>query len=451
MLGLSIACARCHDHKYDAIPQRDYWGLYSILDSTTYAFPGVETFPRPHDFVALGSSDNQSKLSDWENKIKEAHTQIRELRFGNLRHAPDAKDRIQMLSNSVLALELRPPDVPKAYGVRDGEGRNARIHYKGDARILGEEAPRRWLTLFGGQEIPAGEQGSGRRQLAGWITDPANPLTARVMVNRIWQWHFGQPLVPTPNDFGVRGEAPTHPELLDWLAARFVESGYSVKKMHKLIMLTRAYQLASSHHRGNAAIDPKNAFLWRFNRRRLEAEEVRDSMLAVSGKLDPLPGAGHPFPPVHQWRFSQHRQFFAHYDHDKRSIYLMHQRLRKHPLLELFDPADPNASTPGRSANITALQALALMNNEWVHTQADAMAVRVGMAHTGAAARVGYAYQLALGRHATPAEELEGSAYIEKARLALAGSGLPSERIPRSALASYLRVLLSSDEFFFVD
>lgn len=451
MLGLSVSCARCHDHKFDPIPQRDYFGLYGIFASTVYTFPGVETVPRPHDYIALGGPDKQKSLSEWEDTLKATYDKIRELRFGSGRNAANSRQEIEKLKNEVLALELTPPDIPKAYAVKEGAGNNALMHYKGDPKKLRDEAPRKWLTILGGQELPANEKGSGRRQLAAWITDPANPLTARVMANRIWHWHFGKGLVATPNDFGSRGEAPTHPELLDWLTSRFAESGYSVKKMHKLIMLTRAYQMASGHDDASFKADPKNAYLWRFDRRRLEAEEVRDSFLAVSGQLNPVPGGPHPFPPLHQWTFTQHRQFFATYDHNKRSVYLMQQRLKKHPLLELFDPADPNASTGVRNASVTPLQALSLMNSEFVHTQADHLAVRVGMAYPDSAARIRHAYKLAFGRPPTAVEIGEGSEYLIKALAALNQSDLPVERRGRAALSSYLRVLLSSDEFFFVD
>jgi hypothetical protein len=450
-LGMTVSCARCHDHKFDAIPQRDYFGWYGIFDSTIYTFPGVETVPRPHDFVAL-SPARQKNLSAWEDKIKEAYAKIRELRFGAGRNKPNSREEIEQLKSQVLALEINPPDIPKAYAVKEGNGHNALMHVKGDPKKLRDEVPRRsGLSVLDGPEIPVSEKGSGRRQLADWLTDPKNPLSTRVMANRIWQWHFGKGIVPTPNDFGVRGEAPTHPELLDFLASRFAEYGYSVKRMHKLVMLSRAYMLASTHSEANAKADPKNEFLWRFDRRRLEAEEIRDSLLAVSGQLDSVPGGEHPFPPLHKWTYTQHKQFFAVYDHNKRSVYLMQQRLRKHPLLELFDPADPNASTGARNSSITALQALAVLNNDFFHTQADQMAVRVGMAYSDMPSRIGYAYKLAFGRPAAPAEVAEGSRYVTQARLALTDSGLPAERHQRAALASYLRVLLSSDEFFFVD
>ncbi|MDX2150245.1 MAG: PSD1 and planctomycete cytochrome C domain-containing protein [Bryobacteraceae bacterium] len=450
MLGLTVSCARCHDHKFDAIPQTDYFGWYGIFDSTVYTFPGVETFPRPHDYVALRGAADQKRIDDWETRLRGVHQDIRFLRFGEGRFRPTAREELKKLNAEALSIEIAPPDVPKAYAVKEGIGRNARMHYKGDPRIQGEEAPRGWLTVLGGGTI-AEEIGSGRRQLADWITDPKNPLTARVMVNRIWQWHFGKGLVPTPNDFGVRGEAPSHPELLDWLAARFAESNYSVKAMHKLMLTSRAYRLASAHIAANAEKDPNNTYLWRANRRRLQAEEIRDAMLAVSGQLDPTPGGAHPFPKLHEWTYTQHRQFFARYDHNQRSVYLMQQRLRKHPLLELFDAADPNASTAARSESVTALQALALTNSEFVHQQADALAVRVGMAHSDTPSRLQHAHRLALGRPATPLEIAQGTQYLLSAKLALKDSPLPDEQKPRAALASYLRALLSSDEFFFVD
>lgn len=451
VLGLTISCARCHDHKFDAIPQRDYYGIYGIFQSTVYAFPGVETFPRAHDLTALGGPDQQKRQSEWEHKLIALQDEIRELRFGKRRGEANSRAEIQRLEAESLAHEMRMPDLPRAYAVREGKPGNAKIQIKGDPRKLGEEVPRGFLTLLGGQKLPASEAGSGRRQLAEWITDPANPLTARVMANRVWQWHFGKGIVPTPNDFGTRGLPPTHPELLDWLTSRFVESGYSVKALHKFIMLSRAYRLAAANTPANLAIDPKNEFLWRFDRRRLDSDEIRDSVLAVSGKLDPAPGAAHPFPPMREWRYTQHKQFTAVYETDRRSVYLMQQRIRKHPLLEVFDPPDPNVSTAARGQSITPLQALSMMNSEFLHTHADQLAVRVGMARQDTPGRIQHAYRLAYGRPATPAELVEGAAYIARAQAALKSSGIEPERQPRAALASYMRVLLASDEFFFVD
>jgi hypothetical protein len=274
---------------------------------------------------------------------------------------------------------------------------------------------------------------------------------ARVMVNRIWQHHFGKGIVGTPNDFGARGDRPTHPELLDYLAARFRESGYSVKAMHRLIMKTRAYQTAAGTDPKNERLDAKNDFLWRFDRRRLDAEEVRDAILSVAGDLDPTMGGPHPFPPEVSFKFTQHRQFFAVYDTRQRSVYLMQQRLRKHPFLDTFDGADPNTSTAKRMPGETSLQALAMINSTFLDEQADLLAVRVGMAYPSEAERIGYAYKLLYGRVPAPAEVSECQQYLVQARAAYKDSGLADDRQPRATLASLMHVLLASDEFIFVD
>ncbi len=288
-------------------------------------------------------------------------------------------------------------------------------------------------------------------ELAGWIADAQNPLTARVMANRIWQYHFGRGLVETPNDFGSRGKPPMHPELLDYLAARFIESGWSVKAMHRMIMLSRAYQMDVANDARNATIDPENKLWWRFERRRLSAEEIRDSLLAVSGGLDREPGGAHPFPPEGDWRYTQHKPFITAYPSNKRSIYLMQQRITRHPLLEIFDGPDPNAATAVRAPSTTAIQSLYFMNDPLVHEQADNLAVRVGLALDSVAERIDYAHQLVFGRRATSDEVREAQEYLSQSKVRLAAAGAARDEVARGALASYMRVLLSSNEFLFVE
>jgi hypothetical protein len=287
--------------------------------------------------------------------------------------------------------------------------------------------------------------------LANWIVDPHNPLTARVMVNRIWEYHFGTGIVKSPNDFGVRGQKPTNTELLDYLATQFMQGGWSIKRMHKLIMLSRAYQLASVDDAADAKIDLANDYFWRQNPRRLSAEEIRDTVLAVSGNLDRTPGGPHPFPPEIEWRFSQHRPFVADYPSTKRSVYLMQQRIRKQPYLAVFDGADTNATTPDRALSTTAIQALFMMNDPFMHDQADKLAVRVGLAFGDEPSRIDYTYQLCFGRHAAPDEIQMGMSYIGACQMQLKGTNLPWDHRYRTALGSYMRVLLSSNEFVFLD
>jgi hypothetical protein len=458
MLGLSVACARCHDHKFDPIPSKDYYAMYGILESTRFPFPGTELRPHAKDFVSLGNDRQAKQLKDYQDETSSLEVRIQEINDGKTLKELSKEDKdkeVQRLKDRIAVLERNFPSVPKAYAVAEGWPVNTHIQRKGDPGKKGEEVPRGFLEVLGGQVVPADEKGSGRRELADWITDPSNPLTARVMVNRIWQNHFGKGIVGTPNDFGVRGDSPANPELLDWLTSRFVESHYSIKAMHRLIMKSRAYQTASDVpaivEQANSKIDPKNAFQWRFDRRRLDAEEVRDAMLDIAGDLDSTMGGPHPFPPEITFRFSQHVQFFGVYDTKRRSVYVMQQRLKKDPFLGTFDSADPNASTAARVPQETSLQALAMLNSAFVDEQADLLAVRAGMAYPTDLQRINYAYQLAFGRVATPAEIQDCESYLYRARVAFKDSGLPADKQPRAALASLMHVLLASDEFLFVD
>jgi cytochrome c553 len=397
VLGLTVGCARCHDHKYDPITTKDYYALYGIFDSTRYPFPGCEKDKKPHDLVPL---------------------------------APTGK-----------------PGGGMAYAIAEGSPHNVRQQLRGDPASPGKEVPRRFLQMFGGQPVPAGF-GSGRLQLAEWSTDPKNPLTARVMVNRLWQGHFSAALVKTPNDFGTRGMPPSHPELLDYVAGRFVESGWSIKAMHRLILLSDAYQrsAAGSEARGNG-INPDNTYLWKFPRRRLSAEEVRDALLAVSGDLDPTPGGGHPFPPENSWGFTQHAPFQAVYDHNRRSVYLMTQRIRRHPFLALFDGPDANSSTAGRFTTTVPTQALFFLNDPFVHARAESLARRLAPLPTGE--RLDRACQLLFGRPAASADQERASRFLQGYRAEL--SGTPEGQRDQAAWAALLRVLMSSNEFVYLN
>jgi hypothetical protein len=452
ILGLSIGCARCHDHKFDPIPNTDYYALYGIFQSTNYPHPGTETFPHTHGFVAL-NPDQASTLKQFETDLTEIDHKLHEMTSGKGKFVSDTEKKAaeKETKDRLSKLSALYPYFEKAYAVTEGTPVNAHVFIKGEPKTLGPEVARGFLSILGGQKIPPEETGSGRLKLAGWVTDRKNPLTARVIVNRMWQWHFGRGLVATPDDFGTRGEAPSHPELLDFLTSRFMAGGWSIKKLHKLIMLSRTYQLASGDNARNTAKDAANKFLWKFNPRRLDAEEIRDSLLALSGNLDPVEGREQPFPPEMQWKYSQHEPFIANYDTNKRSVYLMQQRIRRQPFLELFDGADPNAVTGSRPVTTTALQALYTMNDPFFHEQADALAVRVGMRHSLDLARLRYAYRLVYGRAPAPDEVREARQYLVQARESLAGSSMPDDRRYREAWASLMRVLLSSNEFLTLD
>lgn len=326
-----------------------------------------------------------------------------------------------------------PPAIPVAYAVVESQVRNAKFQKRGDPEQPGDEVARRWLTIFGG-DVVAAEGGSGRRQLADWVA--GNPLAARVMVNRIWGWHFGRGLVRSSNDFGARGEAPTHPELLDWLAARFVAGGYRIKELHRLIMLTAAYQRASAVP---SQADPDNRWLSHFNRRRLTAEELRDSLLTVSGQLDRTAGESHPFPPESTWSFTQHNPFNAVYETNRRSAFLMVQRQRRHPFLALFDGADPNASTPVRDTTTVPTQALYFINDPFFHNQADVFAASV-LKLNNDEPLIRHVYQSLFQRDATKLEHQRMTEFLA------AYPGSDQEK-----WSALVRVLLASNEFLYVD
>ena len=326
------------------------------------------------------------------------------------------------------------PVLPVAYAVVEGNVADAAVHVRGNPEEPGDVVPRRWLSVFGGDAV---QEGSGRRQLADWVT--AHPLTARVMVNRIWHWHFGRGLVATPNDFGSRGDAPSHPELLEHLAAEFQQSGYSIKAMHRLMMNTAAYQRGSDSSEAAVTNDPSNALLSSFARRRLNAEEIRDSLLVASGQLDMASAEAHPFPPEASWNFTQHNPFTASYETNKRSTFLMVQRQRRDPYLALFDGADPNASTAVRQTTTVPTQALYFMNSPFFHQQAESFAKRLPpLADDGE--RINAAFRLLFQRVPTGTEAAQGKSF--------------AENYPGNAeqkWAAYTRVLLASNEFLFVD
>ncbi|MGE0755988.1 MAG: DUF1553 domain-containing protein, partial [Pirellulaceae bacterium] len=344
------------------------------------------------------------------------------------------------------------PDFDRAYGATEGIPTNARLHRKGDPNQLGPEVPRGFLGALGGGRLPDGESGSGRRQLAEWLTSQAQSLTARVIVNRIWLHHFGRGLVRTPDDFGTRGERPTHPELLDYLARELVASGWSVKSLHRRILLSRIYRAACIERPEYQERDPDNRWLWTFLRRRLSAEEIRDAMYMVSGTLDLTRGAAHPFPAEWEWRYSQHRPFVDDYPSQRRSVYLMQQRIRQQPFLAIFDGADANTTTGLRKVSTVAPQALFMMNSELVHEQAAAFAQRLESDAATPGARLRLAYRLAFSRPPDASESREALAYLDD--LQTDGGALdevPPEERGKAAWASLLRVLLSSNEFLFVD
>jgi hypothetical protein len=425
---------------------------YSFIDSYGH-LPG----PRPAldaDNFILSDQPLKSLAAPVANTLAADH-QARQEKITALRRQLDAlranADRDRREYEELL---LNGP-FPMTYGMSEGTPHQVRVQLRGEPDQLGAEVPRGFLKLIGGAPLPPTTIGSGRRELALWLTARNNPLTARVMVNRIWQYHFGQGLVKTANDFGARGQLPTHPELLDALAVEFMEHGWSVKHIHRLILRSAVYQQATE---GNS-LDQYRGFA----RRRLSAEEIRDAILAVTGQLDSRPGEGHAFPSPLQWGFTQHGPFSAVYDHQKRSIYLMTQRLKRHPYLALFDGADPNATTPLRLGTTVPTQALFFLNDPFLHASAQAWSASLHQQEAADASRIKQVFLQAYGRAATADEEREAERFLTDYIAALIESS-PDVGKPLSSLskerqrelqtqgwAAYLRSLIGSNEFLHVD
>ncbi len=328
-------------------------------------------------------------------------------------------------------LATRRPPAELAFAVVDAAPANARLQKKGEPTDPGEEVPRRLPGIFGGAPIPSGS-GSGRQELAECLTrGSARHLTARVMANRLWAGHCGVGLVATPNDFGSRGAPPTQPALLEFLAAQLIQSRWSLKAMHRLIASSPYYQQRD------------------FPRRRLTAEEMRDTLLVAGNNLDPTPGGPHPFPPESTWTFTQHGPFRAVYDDRRRSVYQMVQRTQRHPFLALFDGADPNASTPTRSQSAVPTQALYFLNDPFVHAQANAMATRLLAAATTLQARLDLATNILYGRPATAPEADLADHFLAETAAALPPLSEPERT--REAWAAWLRVLFGTNELIYVD
>jgi len=469
VLGLTISCARCHDHKFDPITTRDYYGLYGFFASTRYPFPGIELFQTQRDFVPLvpekeiaekwGPHEEETQkltaeleklLAECEaeaitNAAKESSLSLDEQRA--MKEAFERKLKRARSAGEKLADHLKKlPPLPAAYAVRDATPVNARVQIKGEPERPGAEVPRRFPAILGGATLTEqqAKSGSGRLELARWIVSPDNPLTARVIVNRVWQRHFGNGLVPGDGDFGLRGEATAHPELLDWLATDFMRHGWSLRHLHRVIVTSRTYRLASADTPENLSLDPGNLAYWKFPRQRLDAESIRDTLLLLAGELDLSPQtAPYPIPPSKDWKYTQHHPFKGDYPDKKRSVYQMTRRLTARSYEQTFDGPDPNACTATRDSSVTSLQALYFVNDPFVHEQAAAFAARLLAGDGDDPGRLHRAFLAALGRPPAPDEST-----LLLTHLATVRNGSGSEK---EAWASLTRTLFRLNEFLYLD
>ena len=457
-LGMTLRCARCHDHKFDPISRDEYYGLYGFFSGTRYPYAGSEEFeskklPRTGLVPLRPASELAPLMAEHDRRIGQLRGRVEELSKG-LKPGDKPGEELRSAQRELRRLEKfgAPPGVPVAYAVADDRPGDAPVQLRGEPGQTGPPARRRPPSALGpsdGWHVPEGM--SGRRQFADWLTRPDNPLPARVMVNRIWQHHFGVGLVSTPSNFGSRGAEPSHPALLDYLARRFIDSGWSVKSLHRLILTSRTWRLASDTDAVGIARDPGNRMAWRHGRRRLEAEEIRDTLMSIAGRLDLARPGEHPFPGFDDWHWTQHNPFKAVYASPHRSVYLMTQRLQRHPFLALFDAPDANVSTDVRARSTVPQQALFALNDGDVGDWAGAWAARVLASHDGEEARLASAWSEAWQRPPSGTEVAAARRFLDGARTLFRSEGMDPGSAETAAWARLARLLMVSNEMFHVD
>ncbi len=409
-LGLTVNCARCHDHKFDPIRQKEYYQLAAAVG-------GVH-----HGSRNVSPPEGNKRTSQIDTPIQSA---------------PDGGDKIELVAANRLLQKAH-----SVYAVKPSTAETAYVLDRGNPANRGEQVTAGGVAAIAGLDsdfklAADSSDADRRRKLAEWITDRRNPLFARVIVNRLWHYHFGSGLVPTPNDFGFNGGRPSHPHLLDWLAAELIDSGWSLKHVHRLIVTSATYRQSSRFRGDCGSVDADNRLLWRKSPMRLEAEALRDSILSVSGQLNRQYGG----PPYRDFTTAvNNSQFYTMTDPDdpdvyRRTVYRTWIRSGRNHLLDAFDCPDPSTTAPQRAVTTTPIQALALMNNSFVLRMSDRFAQRVsnevGNDPRSQADRV---CQLAYGR---------------------SPSGSESERLGRfvseQGLSALCRVVLNSNEFIHVD
>jgi hypothetical protein len=403
-LGLTINCARCHDHKFDPIPQQDYYRLKAVFEGVKH---GERTMATPEsvkarDAMSAGFKATITRAEETIARLEEEGWIRGNLADSQLEQWKAAQASLKSSRDSLRAI----PALPVSYAGVRVQPEPTKFLRRGDVRNPEKVVAPAGLSAVGEIDAdlglePDAPEAQRRLKFAQWLCDARNPLPARVMANRIWYLHFGQGLVATPNDFGASGAPPTHPELLDWLAAKFIESGWSMKSLHRLIILSSVYQQSSESRPHALERDADNLLLWRYPPRRLEAEAVRDAVLAVSGQLN-LQMGGPSFRPFDVLKFPANAyqpvdKIGAEYN--RRSIYRMNVNSGKEPLLDAFDCPDPAVKTPRRGVTTTPLQALALMNNSFVQRHAGHLAERaIKESQNDTDKAIQTAWRLALGR-----------------------------------------------------
>jgi hypothetical protein len=471
-VGLTLGCARCHDHKFDPIPAKDYYAIAGILGSTETLHGRIDGIFSDVNRTLLPES--AAELRDRAVETEKFLGRMAELK-PQLKALTEEKDRLKA-ANEPLAeiekklakvkkevdlLEYNRPEPPAAFAVRDIDAPfNAHINIRGNAHMLGEEVPRSFVqvAMWSGPPVLS-YRASGRLELAQWIASEKNPLTARVISNRIWQHLFGAGLVRSVDNFGLRGELPTHPQLLDYLAVRFVEQGWSIKKAVREVILSHTYRQSSAHNPAAYQQDPENLLRWRMNRRRLEGEIIRDALLSITGTLNETRGG--PTLPLDNPDNLNLGKPVEFRDEAKlpdellarRTVYLPVLRKSQHrsvDILNLFDFPDVNQVNGARSVTTVPTQALYLMNSPFFQQQAKLLASHMLEEAKDDAGRVDWLTRRALGRPARPDDQAKAKEFLRSFTADLVKEGKPESEAAREAWDRYCHAVLASNEFLYL-
>ncbi|MBE2286318.1 MAG: PSD1 domain-containing protein [Prosthecobacter sp.] len=488
MLGLTLACARCHDHKFDPVTQRDYYALAGIFLSSETLFGTYSQLQNANTSTLIELDDDAGQVSalaklapaevallkkSYEeatlaaDKIRDevrtmAMDQRERQNAQNFLRVRSSFDRAQSVKADLDLFHADGTPRALAMGVLDAARPvNSPILVRGDIKQPGEMVPRGLVEVLCAKGEPLNispQSGSGRKDLAFWIASKDNPLTARVMANRVWLKLMGSGIVATPDNFGVMGQKPTHPELLDHLAVCFMENEWSVKKLIREIMLSRTYQMGSHYDAANYAADPENKHRWRMNQRRLDAESIRDAMLAVSGTLNLYPVDGSPVARAGEGRqglLSVFRGELSSKSYTYRSIYVPIIRDQIPEMLSVFDFPDASLVNGERDTTNVPSQSLYLMNSPQAQGAADAFAARVATYQGTSAERLNYAYQLAFGRDPTAQERAAISSFWMRFPQQVArndGNSVDARKKAEfAALSAFCQSLIASAEFRYLN
>lgn len=466
-LGLTTGCARCHDHKFDPIPTEDYYAMAGIFLSTDTLYGTVKKqYSRhPTDLIPYGPNaealdksyqahlSRQQKTREELDKAEKALQSLKdkEKKKRNEQQLAEAKAKVKKLKEQLKQQEENAPIPPLyAMGVRESDKTvAAQISIGGDPGNRGNRVDRGFLSAVQVSDPPPiPEDGSGRLALAEWITRPENPLTARVMVNRVWDHLMGRGLVPTVNNFGALGDPPSHPDLLDYLAIQFMEDEWSVKRLIRSIALSHTYQLSTRPNPANQAIDPANTWFWRMNPRRLEVEPLRDAMLTISGDLELSPPKGSTVTELGQQLARTFDYEEINPDSRHRSVYLPIVRHYEPRMFQEFDFAASSLVVGKRSVTTGPQQALFFLNSDFVLEQARKTAGRLNQEITGDVhAKIRTAYEWILNRPPSPAELAAVEDFLKKAETSLRENAKNARERNKQIWTSFLQTLFSSAEF----